>query len=149
MLELRQFDLLELQAEYEAAETEEEKERIGREILQIQFVIDNLETEIDKYNEAIAEYTENIRLIPITEQEIIDLNAEVVDYQEQISSRIQEYNEDMAELDAEAFEYVEVANLELTKVKTTDWRSELYLQGAAAEPLGLNSNYYYPELAAE
>lgn len=40
-------------------------------------------------------------------------------------------------------------DVKLVKVKTTDWRSELYLQGAQAEPLGLESNYYYTELAAE
>ena len=40
-------------------------------------------------------------------------------------------------------------NAELRKVQTTDWRTELYLQGVAAEPLGIESNYYYTELAAE
>lgn len=42
-----------------------------------------------------------------------------------------------------------VTNLQFANIKTTDWRSELYLQGVAAEPLGLESNYYYAELAAE
>ena len=40
-------------------------------------------------------------------------------------------------------------NAELRKVQTTDWRTELYLQGVIAEPLGTESNYYYTELAAE
>lgn len=34
-------------------------------------------------------------------------------------------------------------------IQTTDWRSELYLSGVAAEALGLDQNYYYAELAAE
>ena len=34
-------------------------------------------------------------------------------------------------------------------VKTTDWRTEYYLQGVQAEPLGLDSNYYYIELLNE
>lgn len=34
-------------------------------------------------------------------------------------------------------------------VKTTDWRTEYYLQGVQAEPLGLDSNYYYTELLNE
>ena len=42
-----------------------------------------------------------------------------------------------------------VSNIELVTVRTTDWRSELYLQGIQAEPLGLESNYYYTELANE
>jgi hypothetical protein len=37
----------------------------------------------------------------------------------------------------------------MIKVKANDWRTELYLQGAEAESLGLNSNFYYTELASE
>ena len=44
------------------------------------------------------------------------------------------------------FEEIEV---ELVKVKTTDWRSELYLQGVQSEPYGSRSNYYYTELMNE
>ena len=46
-------------------------------------------------------------------------------------------------------EYTELENAELVKIQTTDWRSELYLQGAQAEALGLESNYYYTELVTE
>ena len=60
-----------------------------------------------------------------------------------------DYNEDYAAIAATQYEYVETSLIAMDKVKTTDWRSELYLQGAAAEPLGVSSNYYYPELAAE
>lgn len=45
-------------------------------------------------------------------------------------------------------QYTEV-DVTLTRIKTTDWRSELYLQGISADPLGIASNYYYAELAAE
>ena len=38
---------------------------------------------------------------------------------------------------------------EPTKVKTADWRTELFMQGANAEPLGLYPNYYYSELKNE
>ena len=43
----------------------------------------------------------------------------------------------------------EQLDVTLEKIKTTDWRSELYLQGVAAEPLGTASNFYYTELANE
>ena len=48
-------------------------------------------------------------------------------------------------------EYVEVnpETTQFVKVQTTDWRSELYLQGVQAEPLGIASNYYYTELMNE
>ena len=53
--------------------------------------------------------------------------------------------------DTDLKQYVQV-NPETTnfvKVQTTDWRSELYLQGVQAEPLGIDSNYYYVELMNE
>ena len=43
----------------------------------------------------------------------------------------------------------EEVDIELVKVKTTDWRSELYLQGVQSEPFGSRSNYYYTELMNE
>jgi len=50
---------------------------------------------------------------------------------------------------AETLDY-EISTLgEMKKILTTDWRTELYLQGAAAEPLGLQTNPYYAELEAE
>lgn len=48
--------------------------------------------------------------------------------------------------EAETFE---VLGFSLSKIRTTDWRTELYLQGTQAEPLGLDSNYYYTELMNE
>ena len=45
--------------------------------------------------------------------------------------------------------YEELVGVTLENVETTDWRSELYLQGVSAEPLGLESNYYYVELLNE
>ena len=46
-------------------------------------------------------------------------------------------------------EYEQVDNNDFIRIMTNDWRSELYLQGVAAEPLGIESNYYYAELNAE
>lgn len=71
------------------------------------------------------------------------------DYINQENVLTYDYNEDYAAIAATQYEYVETDLIAMDKVQTTDWRSELYLQGAAAEPLGVSSNYYYPELAAE
>lgn len=46
-------------------------------------------------------------------------------------------------------EYEQVSNDNFIRIMTNDWRSELYLQGVAAEPLGIASNYYYIELMNE
>ena len=40
-------------------------------------------------------------------------------------------------------------DIALDKIQTIDWRTELYLQGVEAEPLGIGSNYYYTELLNE
>lgn len=71
------------------------------------------------------------------------------DYINQENVLTYDYNKDYAAIAATQYEYVETSLIAMDKVQTTDWRSELYLQGAAAEPLGVSSNYYYPELAAE
>lgn len=71
------------------------------------------------------------------------------DYINQENVLTYDYNEDYAAIAATQYEYVETSLIAMDKVQTTDWRSELYLQGAAAEPLGVSSNYYYPELSAE
>ncbi len=49
----------------------------------------------------------------------------------------------------EKYEEVDTETTQFVKVQTTDWRSELYLQGVQAEPLGIASNYYYTELMNE
>ena len=46
-------------------------------------------------------------------------------------------------------DYELIDDSEFIRIKTTDWRSELYLQGVAAEPLGIRSNFYYTELLNE
>jgi hypothetical protein len=45
-------------------------------------------------------------------------------------------------------EYEEITE-GLKTITTSDWRTELYLQGSVAEPLGIDSNYYYTELSSE
>lgn len=40
-------------------------------------------------------------------------------------------------------------DVHLTDVTASDWRTELYLAGSVAEPLGRDSNYYYTELKNE
>lgn len=50
--------------------------------------------------------------------------------------------------DSNELEYFPI-ELDVYKIKTNDWRSELYLQGVAADPLGRASNYYYTELMTE
>ena len=76
--------------------------------------------------------------------------AAAANFPEQGAAGVFYYAEDMNGVYIwEADSYYLLSNTELRKVKTTDWRTELYLQGAIAEPTGIESNYYYTELAAE
>ena len=45
------------------------------------------------------------------------------------------------------YRYIKIGNKSmLKKITSKDWRTQLYLQGVAAQPLGTESNYYYTEL---
>lgn len=43
----------------------------------------------------------------------------------------------------------EIVDAQLKTITPTDWRTILYLQGTQAEPLAIDSGYYYTELTAE
>jgi hypothetical protein len=76
--------------------------------------------------------------------------AAASNFPEQGAAGVFYYAEDLKQIFVwETNAYTMLSNTELRKVKTTDWRTELYLQGAVAEPLGVESNYYYTELNAE
>ena len=135
-------------------------ERIEKEIAELP---DTIQTHLDIAQELEREIatleniltTLNNQLDPLEAQEATIQDAITAqedyreDYENQKNILTYEYNEDYAELAATQYEYVETELVAMEKVQTTDWRSELYLQGAAAEPLGVSSNYYYPELANE
>ena len=76
--------------------------------------------------------------------------AAAANFPEQGAAGVFYYAEDLKQIFVwETDSYRMLSNTELRKVKTTDWRTELYLQGAVAEPLGVESNYYYTELSVE
>ena len=45
--------------------------------------------------------------------------------------------------------YHDLKDVKLQNITTTDWRTELYLQGVMAENSSLDSGFYYPELVTE
>lgn len=51
--------------------------------------------------------------------------------------------------DSNIFDYKLLNEITLMDITTTDWRTELYLQGVETEPYGEESNYYYTELLNE
>ena len=48
----------------------------------------------------------------------------------------------------QCYKYIQI-NVTMQNITTTDWRTELYLQGVMAQPYGTESNYYYQELLNE
>lgn len=111
--------------------------------------VNRLSNEIAEFEEEIEEYTEAITLSKQYAQDIINNNALIDSNNITIEQARVTWSNAHTLLLSQQPEYVETELLEMVRVKTTDWRSELYLQGVAAEPLGLESNYYYAELQNE
>lgn len=83
------------------------------------------------------------------EAEIAELEAEIYNYEMTLVNMANENETILAQLYIERYEYIKITLTDFEDYYTTDWRSELYLQGVQAEPLGLDSNYYYTELVNE
>ena len=58
-------------------------------------------------------------------------------------------NEQIYKWDPAEQNYVLLEKVKIKNIQTSDWRTELYLQGSISEPLGTDSNYYYTELKNE
>ena len=61
----------------------------------------------------------------------------------------EETEDGIVQLEKEQYEYIKIDPVNFTNYTTTDWRTELYLKGVQADPLGTDSNVYYAELDAE
>ena len=138
-----------LEEEKEKATSEEEKQMIQTEIDNYTMELELEQMALENLQNQLAVLQNYLTQRPILEQEILDKQKENKDLKDKIQAELEKYNNKIEELSNKEYEYVLTESKELTKIKTTDWRTELYLQGVMAEPLGVNSNYYYPELAAE
>ena len=147
-------------AKAERAEFQAELARIDDELAEFPGIVNDLtviieELNTDKQTLLTKQATLQNQLVPLDERLLvlngqkITLLADQADTQEQLNSVEADYEQDYAELAASQYEYIPTSFVQMQKVQTTDWRSELYLQGAATEPLGLKPNYYYQELNAE
>lgn len=72
-----------------------------------------------------------------------DIGAEGNFYYDQANNKIYTWG-----LEDNKNKYIQIS-AKIQRITTTDWRTELYFQGVAAEPFGTESNYYYPELKNE
>lgn len=128
--------------EAEREQIQEQMQAVTNSIAEEESVIATLETRNSQLEEIIAS-------IPELSEEQERLLTEIETLKRQMQEALDVYNATIARLEGEAYEYLPAPSVEIIKVKTTDWRTELYLQGSMSEPLGLDSNYYYAELAAE
>lgn len=69
------------------------------------------------------------------------IGVEEVFYMDKSTSKIYEWNPQMKRYDE--------VSVGLIPIEAKDWRTDLYLAGSVAEPLGIDSNYYYTELKNE
>lgn len=96
----------------------------------------------DKMSQCQTAAEEALRNLQNTEQEIERLK-------EEFNSDLVDYNNAMGQANKDQYEYCELKLAEMIDYTTNDWRTELYIQGVNADPLGLDSNYYYLELMNE
>ena len=122
-------------------------------VLNLELEIFEIESQIEEMNSTIETKVNNInnlndQLVEV-EKEIAFLNEEINTATQQIKD-IQEQQElELEDLKAKQYEYLLVEPVVFMDYVATDWRTELYLQGNQAEPLGINSNVYWAELDAE
>lgn len=119
-------------AEYHEAEAETKMEATQLSLNEIQTVLTNEREELSTMENSMT----------IIENDIVEKNEQIQILKENEKNQINALNESL-------YEYLEIEAISFVNVETTDWRSELYLQGVQAEPLGIKSNYYYTELANE
>lgn len=94
-------------------------------------------------------WTEAISKHQQIQTQIAALENQLLQKEKAINGRQKEYDEEIARLNEEQKEYVQTRTTTIEKVQSTDWRTELYFQGVEDSRLGLETNYYYAELAAE
>lgn len=114
----------------------------------------NVATEL--YNQALLEQekcqlqiVQTEHLITEAQTNIETFLSQVSAFENEIATLYAERAEEMATLAEDEKEYILATVTKIEKIKSTDWRTELYLQGVEAERLGVESNYYYTELKAE
>ena len=95
--------------------------------------------DLEKAKEELKDIRDNIQ----------DLENEIALIKEEIREIQTNEKTQISTLQTNAYEYIEIEPVYFEEIQTTDWRTELYLQGANAEVLGKDYNYYYTELSAE
>ena len=126
---------------------------IDLEIAATELQITNNEEEQTEDREEIQKVDTEIAELQITKEtyelQIQEKEEKILENENTIKQLTNEKDSTLKDLQEQQYEYIEVVGSKLIKVKTTDWRTELYLQGVVAEPLGVESNYYYTELVTE
>ena len=93
---------------------------------------DKIYADLEELNEQVQELSERINKV---KKEIDDLKDKK--------------EKGVSQLDNDQYEYIKIDPVNFINYTTTDWRTELYLKGVQADPLGTDSNVYYAELDAE
>ena len=108
------------------------------------------------YEQALKAQQDNLTALEAARNQMTTLTTSKEQYETEkaaLEVTIQEKEEErisrMEELAGSEKEYIPANTVKIEKVQSTDWRTELYLQGVEAEVLGLDSNHYYAELKAE
>ena len=131
----------------EISKTENQLQRLENQIIAKEKQIKDFQ------NNDITDVTQDLKN---AEQELIDINEEIDSLTNKITdlkTQIQEIQNNekinIVNKQEKLYEYIQIEPVSFELIQTTDWRSELYLQGVEAEPIGKDYNYYYAELNSE
>lgn len=109
-----------LKEKKEQATSEEEKQMIQTEIDNYTMTLELEEMALENLQDQLATLQGYLTQRPILEQEILDKQKEIESLSEKIKNAKTLYDNKIETLSTQEYEYVQIENKELTKVKTTD-----------------------------
>lgn len=119
----------------------------------IQSALDEKILELSKEKAALTALNTQLAVLEPQLEEINnqakELSNRINKVKEDIKTLKEEKEDGLVQLEKEQYEYIKIDPVNFTNYTTTDWRTELYLKGVQADPLGTDSNVYYAELDAE
>lgn len=170
----KQIEAIKKDTSLTEAQKEAKLKLINSEIAVVNSLIDKANKELDTSNQKVNEINKKVadlqkkledvnNKIAVIDLQIAhqeDLLDHIIEEKDDLYKQILALQEEKIKIKEEAqkekerleklqYEYVETEKETLTEVTTSDWRTELYLQGSVAEPNGIDSNYYYTELMNE
>lgn len=123
-----------------------EIEEYNKQIEELEALKEGIEKELENFNKKKTEYD---AILDSRRKEVELINDQIAFQKAQLEAAQEVETSKREMLEEDQYEFIEYTTAGMQKIKTDDWRTELYLQGSISEPLAISSNYYYTELLNE